>query len=592
MFKRAIFFLLLSSQLHAIWWQLDWRYPVGVSLTALYVAKNAASLPGIAQWNVISDLYETTSNLWTDKSDLQWQMGKQAAITLGGQLGASMLALRAQQHFVPIWQKHSEADLTPWKHASKCYLNYILIQFVFDCALDRFLTWGRSEISGQAEDALRAKYAKEESLLKLASLKQSDTRVHNVFGQFKESVDSALALQGSGISAIAKMAYYSKVLYDTQAMKMALWMLVVEQAGCILPAWIAGQVAQTAESLRGINAKIDRLQSDLMSQASAIVASNRAQELENTLKELVLERRVLEDSGRFWAGILPFVKKHMGSVEFVAKYAFVALWATLTAKQNPANVISGGFEFSRSVAWASDNAADLKKTEYNLHNVKEVLQLMDRPLTTSHFERHELEHPGIQLINAGIGMGSDEFIKDININLGPGRHVLVGKNGKGKSTLLKQIAGQRDHHAWSQGELSIYGSVIFVPQHEYWMPYQTLSGSLGANIQAEACREIGICRDDWAEVKRDWGKTLSGGECKKLALLAAVSKKPDILILDEIFDGMDPEAVEQSKKLIRSLGGEAVVIIVDHEYEAHNHDKFYAGILEINSERTIKSSSL
>jgi ABC-type Mn2+/Zn2+ transport system ATPase subunit len=329
-----------------------------------------------------------------------------------------------------------------------------------------------------------------------------------------------------------------------------------------------------------------------MSQAPAIVASNRTEELGNTLKDLVLERRALDDSGRLWSGILRVLKKHMGSVEFVSKYAFIALFAVPVAKQNSASVVSGGFEFSRSVAWASDNAADLKKNEHNLRNVRNVIELMERPVTTSHFDRTELQQPGIQLLDASVGVGDDEFIKDININLGPGRHVLVGKNGKGKSTLLKQIVGQRDHHAWSKGKLRSSGTMLFVPQHEYWMPYQTLAGALGVDARKEACELVGICRNDWDEVKRDWGTTLSGGEKKKLALLAAVSKKPDILILDEIFDGMDPEAIEQSKKLIRLLGPKTTVIIVDHEYEAHNKDKFYGHIIEITPDKRVQMQNL
>ncbi|MBL4817882.1 MAG: ATP-binding cassette domain-containing protein, partial [Deltaproteobacteria bacterium] len=534
--------------------------------------------------------YETLKDLWGGDSDLELRMAAQIGGTLIGQVAASALALKAQEHFVPIWQKYSEEDLAPFKAASISYSSFVFMQFLFDSILETTLNWGQISFSKIAEDKLRAQYSEDLTLLKLASLNQSETRVQNLFRETKEVVEVGLTLQSSGVSALTKTLYYGWVLQGCGALGMIAWMKVIEQSGIYASYWIAYKQQEEIDRFRQVNVKIERLQMDLMSKSGQLVSSNRTKELRQSLELLVAERQEIEGRQRLWGGILPLIKKHMGSFEYVAKYVYVAYWALEPArrgnlenlKKQAGKIVSVGFEFSRSLAWPADNAANIQKTTQNLQSVKTVMDWMKEPIRTSYFEVSEASKAGLKIWDAEVGVGDKNLMKVPKMTLEPGRHVLVGPNGCGKSTLFRQIYGLRDHQTWSKGKLSKPENIVFLPQQIYLMPHQTLAASVGMDLREEACEKVGVCNKDWDEVQSDWGSVLSAGECKKLALLAALKKNPDILILDEIFAEMDRNSRAQSQALIRSMALHAVVLIVDHEYESRNKDRFYDHVWEVS----------
>ena len=74
-------------------------------------------------------------------------------------------------------------------------------------------------------------------------------------------------------------------------------------------------------------------------------------------------------------------------------------------------------------------------------------------------------------------------------------------------------------------------------------------------------------------------KDLSGGQRKKIKLLSIVIKKPDFLLLDESFNGLDRESKELAFDLLRTeLSSTSTVIVIDHD---KSFDDRYDKILEL-----------
>lgn len=128
--------------------------------------------------------------------------------------------------------------------------------------------------------------------------------------------------------------------------------------------------------------------------------------------------------------------------------------------------------------------------------------------------------------------------------------ILTGHNGSGKTTLIKILAGTLGQ---SEGEVQKEGSVYYLPQQS--LPFNMsvrknilycLEGSRKSKNEA-AERLLEALKLKELESKN--AKTLSGGECQRLSLARVLTKKADILLLDEPTSAADAE----SRRLINEV---------------------------------------
>ena len=162
--------------------------------------------------------------------------------------------------------------------------------------------------------------------------------------------------------------------------------------------------------------------------------------------------------------------------------------------------------------------------------------------------------------------------------------VLSGRNGAGKSMLLKIIAGLEppDHldvHyqgrtlPWHLARRSLQRDVIYLHQHPYMfdrsvednVAYGLNQGGVAKSaIRCKVLRAL-----EWAGLKhltRENAQRLSGGEKQRVALARARVLSPRLLLLDEPFANMDLEAREQTLFFIRRLKDEGIsTIVTTHE---------------------------
>lgn len=154
---------------------------------------------------------------------------------------------------------------------------------------------------------------------------------------------------------------------------------------------------------------------------------------------------------------------------------------------------------------------------------------------------------------------------------------LVGSNGAGKSTLLRSICGvyQPDGGSISIDGAAPYenpevkGRICFVPDFPYYMPQASL------NTMADLYRRV-YPRWDWDAFhhmcdmfKLNTKKKLhnmSKGMQRQAALICALATTPDYLLLDEVFDGLDPVMRQLLKRLISDQVAQRnmTVIIASH----------------------------
>ncbi|HEV8280680.1 MAG TPA: ABC transporter ATP-binding protein [Candidatus Limnocylindrales bacterium] len=183
--------------------------------------------------------------------------------------------------------------------------------------------------------------------------------------------------------------------------------------------------------------------------------------------------------------------------------------------------------------------------------------------------------PAIQLDHVSRWYGNVVAVNDVSFALGPGVTGLLGPNGAGKTTLLHLLAGLLAPSAGTVrvagrptfGDPSIYRLVGLVPEREAVPGY--LSGRefvrLNADLQAigdprvATDRAIGTVElGDAAD--RSIG-TYSKGMRQRIKLASALVHEPQVLLLDEPFNGMDPRQRLHMMDLLRRMAAEGRAIL-------------------------------
>jgi ABC-2 type transport system ATP-binding protein len=171
--------------------------------------------------------------------------------------------------------------------------------------------------------------------------------------------------------------------------------------------------------------------------------------------------------------------------------------------------------------------------------------------------------------------GNVVAVNDITFALAPGITGLLGPNGAGKTTLLHMLAGllrPSSGQARIEGQVawrnpSVYRSVGLVPEREAIYPFLTGRelAELAARLQrlpdpeAAATRAIRTV-DLEAAADRPTG-TYSKGMRQRAKIAAALVHDPQILLLDEPFNGMDPRQRIHMMELLRGMAAAGRTIL-------------------------------
>ncbi|HCS65174.1 MAG TPA: urea ABC transporter ATP-binding subunit UrtE [Cellvibrio sp.] len=181
--------------------------------------------------------------------------------------------------------------------------------------------------------------------------------------------------------------------------------------------------------------------------------------------------------------------------------------------------------------------------------------------------------------------GQSHILWDLSLNIKQGTcGCLIGRNGVGKTTLLKCITGLlpvRDGSIQLNGydinklstESRARGGIGFVPQGREIFPLLTVEENLKISLGArkDKSRFIpGLIYELFPvlkEMKHRRGGDLSGGQQQQLAIGRALVLDPKLLILDEPTEGIQPNVVRDIGDVIRKLNRELglTVLLVEQK---------------------------
>ena len=203
----------------------------------------------------------------------------------------------------------------------------------------------------------------------------------------------------------------------------------------------------------------------------------------------------------------------------------------------------------------------------------------------------------------GIVMG----LNNVTFDIQPGLTGLVGPNGAGKSTLIQIITGQLQP---SSGRLTVFGlepwnnpcllqRIGYCPEREglpkdlrpldWLLGLARMSGLPKSGLLARceaALDRVGLPREHWSKRLAQFSK----GMKQRVKLAQALLHDPELLVLDEPMNGLDPMGRQEIANILKELAGAGVSVIISSHILAEL-ESLCKDILILNWGRVLASGS-
>jgi urea transport system ATP-binding protein len=211
--------------------------------------------------------------------------------------------------------------------------------------------------------------------------------------------------------------------------------------------------------------------------------------------------------------------------------------------------------------------------------------------------------PMLDIANLNVYYGESHILRNVDMGVASGKMVcLIGRNGVGKTTLLKTIMGLLSPRT---GDIYLQGDAItrkptyqraklgigYVPQGREVIPRLTIKENLllGLEAQTKGAKGTGKTQEIPEEIFELFpvlktmlsrmGGDLSGGQQQQLAIARALMGKPKLLVLDEPTEGIQPSIILEIEAAVRriiQISGISVLLVEQHLHFVRQADWYYA----------------
>lgn len=182
----------------------------------------------------------------------------------------------------------------------------------------------------------------------------------------------------------------------------------------------------------------------------------------------------------------------------------------------------------------------------------------------------------IDVRDVNLTLGKTQILKNISVSFEENLiHGLIGRNGSGKTMLMKCISGFIKP---TSGEIEVDGKIVgedvdfpddmgiiietpgFIPYYSGYKNLKLLAGlnnKIGKSEVRQSMKQVGLDPDLKRHVKK-----YSLGMRQRLGLAQAIMENPKLLILDEPFNGLDKDGVKEMREYLLSYKEQGKTILI------------------------------
>lgn len=188
----------------------------------------------------------------------------------------------------------------------------------------------------------------------------------------------------------------------------------------------------------------------------------------------------------------------------------------------------------------------------------------------------------LNLTDYAVSYGQSQIIQGLNLSISAGEIVaLVGRNGMGKTTLMKSLIGMIESRS---GKVLFDGSDIislashervhrglgFVPQGRMVFATMTVEENIRTGMKSARDTRVPDLLYDYFpalwDLRKRMAGNLSGGQQQQLVMARALAGKPKLLLLDEPTEGIQPSIIKEMAKILRRIRDqEGLTILVSEQ---------------------------
>lgn len=187
----------------------------------------------------------------------------------------------------------------------------------------------------------------------------------------------------------------------------------------------------------------------------------------------------------------------------------------------------------------------------------------------------------LELKNLHVAYGQSEVISDLNLALKPKEIIaIMGRNGMGKTTLMKSMIGMIPTRSGSiqldgkelahmQSHQRVAAGLGFVPQGRMIFSTMTVQENIETGLTSTGLSKVP--NDLYSlfpvllEMKNRRGGNLSGGQQQQLAIARALASEPNVLLLDEPTEGIQPSIIKEMARTLKQIRDQRNLSIIVSE---------------------------
>jgi len=213
----------------------------------------------------------------------------------------------------------------------------------------------------------------------------------------------------------------------------------------------------------------------------------------------------------------------------------------------------------------------------------------------------------LKVSNLNVSYGDSRVIHDVSFEVNDNAAVaIVGRNGMGKSTLLKSLIGMvpvasgsislnRNELAGLPSFRRVQAGMAYVPQGRMIFPLLSVEENILSGLETNRYDDVPDFIYEFFPVLKEMAArkagNLSGGQQQQLAIARALVSKPSVLVLDEPTEGIQPSIIKEIAQSLNRLRKELGIAVLVSEQVLSFAMEVADDILVLDLGRIVRSAT-